>query len=78
MDCPIPRVPPVTRAVCPEREKSSWTVVIVVAIVVFWFRMSLYRRDNFKVVVAIQRLQDYELSSSVFVERAIGTLCLPT
>jgi hypothetical protein len=27
----------------------------------------LYRRDNFKVVVAIQQLQDYELSSSVFV-----------
>jgi hypothetical protein len=30
MDWPMPRVPPVTRAVWPDREKSCWTVVMVV------------------------------------------------
>jgi hypothetical protein len=30
MDWPMPRVPPVTRAVWPDSEKSCWTVVMVV------------------------------------------------
>jgi hypothetical protein len=34
IEAPMPRVPPVTRAVWPSREKSCWVAFMVVVVVV--------------------------------------------
>jgi hypothetical protein len=36
IEAPMPRVPPVTRAVWPSREKSCWVAFMVVVVVVDW------------------------------------------
>jgi hypothetical protein len=43
---PIPRVPPVTRAVWPDREKSSCTVVIVSVVAVMLGKVVVRRKAS--------------------------------